>query len=218
MVKFKTLSMAIAGAACVTIGSAVAPGSAQAATITNNFRADVTTGSLAGQSFFGSFQYDDAALTDTSIQIIDPINGNQIINHSNGLLDLSFDILGTTYTEESDAGFPDFPQLNFQNGSFQFLDFLVFPPAVTDDSQRDLRFFQVGYNLDPTLDPLGSYFGAAFVSEPEVPFGLPFLGSQGSVTYGSSTAVPAPAVFPGVLAAGALGAVYRKRQSKKVSA
>ena len=38
------------------------------------------------------------------------------------------------------------------------------------------------------------------------------------ITRQSATAVPAPAVFPGVLAAGALGAVYRKRQSKKVSA
>lgn len=218
MVKFKTLSMAIAGAVCVTLGSAVAPNSAEAVTMTNDFRVDVTTGSLAGQSFFGSFQYDDAALTDTSIQIIDPINGNQIINPSNGLLDLSFDFLGTTYTEESDDGFPDFPQLNFQNGSFQFLDFLVFPPAVTNDPQRDIRFFQVGYNNDPMLGPLGSYFGAAFVSEPDVPLGQPFSGSQGTVTYGSATPVPAPAVFPGVLAAGALGAVYRKRQRKKVSA
>lgn len=38
--------------------------------ITNNFRVDVTTGSLANQSFFGSFRYDEAALTDPSSQVI----------------------------------------------------------------------------------------------------------------------------------------------------
>ena len=199
MVKFKTLSMAIAGAACVTLGAAVAPSSAQAVTMTNDFRVDVTTGSLAGQSFFGNFQYDDAGLTGI---------GEEILDSSNGSLGVSFNILGSTYTEQSDDGFPDFPQLIFQDGSLLGLDFLVFPSAVTNDPQRDLRFVQI----------LPTGFRAALVSEPELPEPLPFSGSEGTVTYGSSTAVPAPAVFPGVLAAGALGAVYRKRQSKKVSA
>jgi len=199
VVNFKTLSMAIAGAACVTIGSAVAPSSAQAVTMTNDLQVDVTTGSLAGQSFFGSFQYDDAALTGI---------GEEMLDLSTGLLGVSFNFLGTIYTEQSDVELPDFPLLGFQDGSLFGLDFVVRPPAVTSDPQRGIRFFAITF----------TEFRAAFVSEPAIAPPLPFTGSEGTVTYGSATAVPAPAVFPGVLAAGALGAVYRKRQAKKVSA
>jgi hypothetical protein len=42
VVRIKPLSIAIAGAACVTIGSAVTASSAQALVITNNFRVGVT--------------------------------------------------------------------------------------------------------------------------------------------------------------------------------
>lgn len=94
MVRIQTLSIAIVGAACMAIDSAITASSAQAAIIDYNFRVDATTGNLAGQSFFGSFSYDDAALSDPSLQIIDPNTGNSIINATNGLLNLSFNFLG----------------------------------------------------------------------------------------------------------------------------
>ena len=78
MVRIKPLSIAIAGAAYVTIGSTVNASSAQALAITNNFRVDITTGTLANQSFFGSFTYDDTALSDPNIPTA-PDTGNPII-------------------------------------------------------------------------------------------------------------------------------------------
>ncbi len=171
--------------------------------ITNNFRVDVTTGSLANQSFFGSFRYDEAALTDPSTQVIDPANGNQIINASNGLLDLSFNFLGNTYTQASDSDFPEFPQLNFQNGLFQGLDFFVFEdPSAPSPTGIPGSLFAFGTGHNPAV---GSFFEAheGDLSAPDVSFG--------TVTYGVQ-AILTPALLPDLIELG-IG-VFRKRQQR----
>ena len=186
-------SIAITGVACVAIGSAVAPNAAQAAIITNNFRVDATTGSLANQSFFGNFSYNDAALSDPNIPI-DPSNGNQLINLSNGLLSLSFNFLGKTYTEQSDSAQPDFPKLNFNGGLFQGLDFFV--------------------EASPSVELPSSIFAFTIQNSVFAEFtdNLP-ANSLGNVTYGVQ-AVPTPALLPGLIGLGV--GVLRKR--KKVCA
>lgn len=200
MVKMRNLSIAIAGVACVAIGSAVAPNSAQATIITNNFRVDITEGSLAAnQPFFGSFTYDDATLTGSGFEALDPTNGS---------LKLSFNFLGNTYTEKDDAfyqvGSPAYPQLGFQDGVFQALDFLVSEtsslpnPTVIPGSTRA---FIISY--DPKFG--GPYF--------QTLADVPSEGSLGTVTYGVQ-AVPTPALLPGLIGLGV--GVLRKR--KKVCA
>lgn len=202
MLKMRNVSIAIAGVACVAIGSAVAPNTAQAAIITNNFRVDVTTGSLANQSFFGNFSYDDDSLANTATQIIDPNNGNQLINPTNGLLSLAFNFLGITYTEKSDSGYSQFPQLNFKDGLFQGLDYVVeaSPSVVLPGS---ISLFGTGYDTAS-----GGTFFVAYEGDPN-DLSTPF--SEGTVVY-SAQAVPTPALLPGLIGLGL--SVWRKRKAE----
>lgn len=206
--------MAIAGTVGTIAGLGIAAGSAQALIITNNFRVDVTSGLFANQSFFGNFTYDDAALTDPSLELIepfDPDNPNddyQIINVSNGLIDVSFNFLGNTYTEASDLDFigtdfdsptlAAFPRLLFKNGSLLGLELVV--------------------SNNPDLNPV-------IIPEPIIAFGIlyengaPFFGalaipggprvSEGTVTYGVEP-IPTPALLPGLIGMGI--ATFRKRK------
>ncbi len=198
----KGLVLAMAGTA-VTL-SVFSSSPAQALTITNNFRVDITRGFLTNQSFFGSFRYDDAALTDPSKQIIDPDNGNLLINDSNGLLDLSFNFLGNIYTQASDVGFPDFPQLDFKNGLFQSLDFLVFeePFAPNPLIPGPITGFITAYDFDLDVPVF-----LAFADDPN----LQKVVSSGTVTYGVQP-IPTPALLPSLIGLG-IG-VFRKRKQQ----
>jgi len=202
--RIKPSSIAIAGAACITIGSAVTASSAQALVITNNFRVDITSGTLANQSFFGNFRYDDASLTGSGLETLDP---------SNGLQSLSFNFLGTTYTQQSDAGYLDappnqYPQLNFQDGSLVGLDYLVskfYTPSLNIPSPIDS--FTISYKSQ-----LGAFFKAYGEGDPLAdPNTSPITTlAQGKVTYGVQ-AVPTPALLPGLIGLG--WGVLRKRRA-----
>lgn len=87
----------------------------QAATITYDFKADVTSGSLLGQTFTGFLSYNDSALTGVESEDLGPADE----------LKVSFNFLGATYTEKNEQEFPDFPLVNFNNGVFEGLDFFV---------------------------------------------------------------------------------------------
>lgn len=87
----------------------------QAATITYDFKADVTSGSLSGQTFAGFLSYDDSALTGVGSELLGPADE----------LKVRFNFLGAIYTEENEVEFPDFPLTNFNNGVFEGLDFFV---------------------------------------------------------------------------------------------
>lgn len=94
---------------------------AKAATITDDFRIDVTTGSLVGEQYMGSFSYDDDLLTGTGVETI---------NASDGLA-VNFDFLGQTFTEEDDFGFDNFPTVQFDNGNLIGLNYLGVKPSTT---------------------------------------------------------------------------------------
>jgi hypothetical protein len=200
-----SLTLATAGVSMAVVG--VSAGSAQALIIAKEFRVDMTSGSLTGQSFFGSFSYDNAALTDPSLQIFDPFNGNLLINEMNGLLSLSFNFLGDIYTQADDAGFPLFPQLNFSEGLFQGLDFIVTEnpfapnPRVIPGSTFE---FGTGYN------PIDGSFFVAFAGDPDS-----LDRSFGTVTYG--VPIPTPALLPGLIGMGLAALKKRRDEASKAA-
>lgn len=191
----KVFMSAIAGVA-LTAAAVLPSTAAQAAIITNHFRVDVTSGLLEDQSFFGHFTYNDAALSDPTIQIINPNTGNQLINATNGLIDLSFNFLNNTYTQTSDFGFPAYPTINFANGSLQSLDYIVESLL----NPEPIRSFMI------TFDPV--IRGSVFVGFDGVPFGSQVV-SFGTVTYGVQP-IPTPALLPGLI--GFSVGILRKRR------
>jgi hypothetical protein len=195
VVRIKPLSIAIAGAACVTIGSAVTASSAQALVITNNFRVGVTQGLLTNQSFFGNFRYDDASLTGSGLETLNP---------SNGFQSLSFKFLGNTYTQSSDAGYLDappnqYPQLNFKGGSLLGLDYAV----ESLMSSGSIASFVINYDSIKGEPFFRAYDGSPFDSNTK-------SLAEGTVKYGIQ-AVPTPALLPGLIGLGV--GILRKRRS-----
>jgi hypothetical protein len=71
----------------------------------------------SGNSYSGVFSYDDQLLTDSDFKDI-PI------------LNLSFDFLGTKYTERDDVFYPQFPKLDIQNGATPTLNFVINKPGL----------------------------------------------------------------------------------------
>ena len=212
MVRIQTLSIAIASAACVAIGSALTASSAQAAIITNNFRVDVTSGPLIDQAFFGSFTYDDTALSDPNI-LTDPDVDLPIITPSNGLLNITFNFLGKTYNQTNDADYlsdpnnPPYPRLYFDNGSLLVMEFFVSEdPSFSNPTDIPSEIYQFNFSYDPNLG------GAFFRSRTRAASELDQSGmSLGTVTYGIQ-AVPTPTLLPGLIGLG-IG-VLRKRQAE----
>ena len=217
MVKFKTLSIAIA--ATTLSFFAIGINSAQAALLqfsftTENFFNTQETGS-------GSFLLD----TETTV--------------SSEIIAQLFDLTGQVFAEG--LLYPDAVSNFFFSspgaGTFNYatLDFVVFPTVSFVPGSvagaiglRQCNDPEADCPTQLTLDYTGSLAELPTLSANPESYSLFDVSGYKAggaevtfienVTSQSSTAVPAPAVFPGVLAAGALGAVYRKRQSKKVSA
>ncbi len=211
MVNFKTLSMAIA--ATTLSFFAIGINSAQAALLQFSFTTD--------QEGSGSFLLDTE--TPVSSEIIPP------------LFDDTGEVFaeGTLYANAVSNFFFSSPGA----GTFNYatLDFIVFPTVSYAPGSvagaiglRQCSDPDADCPIQLDLDYLGSLAELPTLSANSESYDLfAVFGYQAgvagftldeSITSQSSTAVPAPAVFPGVLAAGALGAVYRKRQAKKVSA
>lgn len=89
----------------------------QAAPVTYDFTVNVTQGSLAGQSYSGTFRYDDAVLKGT---------GTETLGVNQGLT-VCMNYFGRNYTETNDRDYPNFPAIVFENGTVQYLDFWVQP-------------------------------------------------------------------------------------------
>lgn len=89
----------------------------QAAVINYNFVVNATSGSNPGQ-YSGSFSYDDS-----NLNRIDEEN----LDVNNGLLFITFDYLGTTYTEIDDIEYftGGGPLVSFRDGRFLGLSYLV---------------------------------------------------------------------------------------------
>jgi hypothetical protein len=108
-------SVAIATVALGT--AAIATSQAQASIVTYDFTVNVTQGSLAGQSYTGTFSYDDSTLKGTGIEKLGVEQG----------LTVCMNYFGRNYTEASDRDYPKFPTLVFENGEINQLDFWVQP-------------------------------------------------------------------------------------------
>jgi hypothetical protein len=104
--------------ASVILGVAtIATRPAQAAPVTYDFTVDVSQGALAGQSYSGTFSYDDSGLKGT---------GTETLGVSQGLT-VCMNYFGRNYTQVNDRDYPNFPALVFENGTIQYLDFWIQP-------------------------------------------------------------------------------------------
>ncbi len=89
----------------------------QAVPVTYDFTVVVTEGSLAGNTFNGSFSYDDEILNGVGTEEIDIADG----------LKVNMTFLEQNYTEKEDRDYPEFPKLIFEDGAIQRLDFWIEP-------------------------------------------------------------------------------------------
>ena len=104
--------------ATIALGAtAIATSQAQASIVTYDFTVNVTQGSLAGQSYSGTFSYDDSTLKRTGVEKLGVEQG----------LTVCMNYFGRNYTEASDRDYPRFPTLVFENGKINELDFWVQP-------------------------------------------------------------------------------------------
>ncbi len=98
---------------------------ANAVTLQQDFSVEIIDGDLfpVGETFLGSFVYDDSFLTGS---------GEETLSLDKGLLDLTFDFVGSdtitpvTYSAQDDTGFGiGFPQAIFNSGSPAALNYKV---------------------------------------------------------------------------------------------
>lgn len=92
-------------------------GSAQASIVTYDFTVNVTQGALVGQSYKGTFSYDDATLKGTGIETLGV----------DQKLSVCMNYFGRNYTEVNDTSYPEFPKLMFKDGAITQLDFWIQP-------------------------------------------------------------------------------------------
>ncbi|MEG4483960.1 hypothetical protein [Microcoleus sp. D2_18a_B4] len=108
------LSVAIATTLLSTFVTAT---QAYAVPVTYDFTITVTKGGLAGNSFNGSFSYDDAKLKGKGVEELGITDG----------LTTCLNYLGRTYRETDDTSYPNFPTLRFEEGKITQLDFWIQP-------------------------------------------------------------------------------------------
>lgn len=183
----KGLVLATAGVGVVLVG--FGSSSAQAASLTYDFAVNVGSGELVGKQYNGFLTFDDANITGVGAERINPSQG----------LAVSFNFLGRNYAKSNDLGFPDYPIIDFFNGSLQGLSFLVLDNALNPN----LRQFAIGSSTRGS-DAGGTYFiyGTSDFS---------VMNGEGSVSYKqrNTVPVPTPALLPGLIGLGM--AAFRKR-------
>jgi hypothetical protein len=108
------LSVAIATTLLSTVVTAT---QAYAVPVTYDFTITVTKGGLAGNSFNGSFSYDDAKLKGKGVEELGITEG----------LTTCLNYLGRTYRETDDTSYPTFPKLRFEDGKITQLNFWIQP-------------------------------------------------------------------------------------------
>lgn len=160
------------------------------AVMLQSFSVDVTQGGLAGQTFEGSFQYDESLLIDS---------GQENLAVSDGLA-VSFDFLGTTFTEANDLGFTTglFPNVSFTDSVFSGLSYLV----ETGDLFFTIDAGQEGPGLPGTL-----------FSYEIGPIAAPTDTGSGILSLGDTTKVPEPTMLLGLAIAVSLGLISKKQMT-----
>lgn len=178
--------LAVATATAALSLAAMEAKTVQAASIIYDFTVDVTGGPLSGTQSFGSFSYDDVALTGTGLETLGVNEG----------LSISFDFLGETYDETNDIDLPDYPIVQFQDRSLLGLNFNVFYGSSLQ--------FAIADEIDASIGAVGSGGGNVFAydTDPNAAFeGL------GTVTY---RPVPEPSSVVGLGVLG-LGFLLKRR-------
>jgi hypothetical protein len=194
---YQKLAVATAG---VTLSfAAIETKPAQAATVTDDFTVNVTSGALTGQTGSGSFSYDDSILTGSG-------------SETALVQSLSFNFLDKTYTQNDDY-FTDFgfPTLDLNNGSVVGLNYTVnYSPNVIFYPAD----FGSVFSIAGTSNLYDSTGGATFYEG--VPDSNDNLSVVGTVTYFAATPVPEPSSTWGTLAFGILsiGSLLLHQQKK----
>lgn len=85
---------------------------AQAATVNYNLAGTIQNGLLTGQTFSGTFSYDDSLLTGSGFETL-------------GVSQVNLSFLGSTFTAANDDSYPDSPTVEFSDGNFLGLNFTV---------------------------------------------------------------------------------------------
>ncbi|OLP16018.1 hypothetical protein BST81_23455 [Leptolyngbya sp. 'hensonii'] len=162
---FKKFTVALVGAAAVSLAGTLTE-VVQAATVTYNFKAEATTGINAGQSYLGSFSFDDAQLTGTGSELA-------------SLSKLTFTFAGKTFDETFDS----LAGVGFEEGQFAGLNYQADDAAVSglQASIFGPDFFYAissasGNTPDPTPDSGIGNVTYEKVPEPGTVLGLSALG------------------------------------------
>jgi hypothetical protein len=142
----------------------------QAALVNYNFTVSATSGDNPGQ-YFGSFQYDDSALTNIGLETLGVENG----------LAVAFNYLDTNYTEVDDTDFDSFPIASFNNGEVLGLSYFVADQfaIASDPSTPDVggnKFYTITQSVNTTQVGTVKY---AKVPEPLAVAGTAIAGVMG---------------------------------------
>jgi hypothetical protein len=169
-----------------------------AAIVASDFTVLVDTGSLAGNTYVGSFRYDDSTLTGI---------GYEYIGVFNGFFEFEFEWMGQLFREDSNPGLAS--RAEFIDGAFAGLAYF----RGWDECCNNFSIFsgRVGNEIAPTL----------FGYESEIrPFEERVLDGTGSIVRYSAfpdfpVTIPIPAAIylfgPGIL--GLVGIATRKKSA-----
>jgi hypothetical protein len=163
------------------------------AALLQSFFVDVLEGDLAGETYKGSFTYEESLLSGS---------GPEILSAGDGL-SLSFDFLGNTYTEADDFSYANglLPSISFSDGLFQGLSYLVDTGDI---------FFSIDEGTGQGLP------GTSFAYEIGAVGAVTDVGSGQLRTETDNTSVPEPATLLGLLIAGGLGLTRNNRRGVEV--
>ena len=145
-----------------------------------DFKVAYKTGYKSYTSYLGSLCYDDENLNGSGWEKLS-LNGNG--STKKGLLGVTFDFKGHTFTEADDTDYPNYPVIKFYNGVFKGLDFLF-------------KHYGNKYHVDKTkFEKNDCYKGYVCYWDPKV------------------KAIPTPAAMTGGLALLASMAFRRRRKA-----
>lgn len=152
--------------------SLTAANAAEAASITREFQVAIASGDLAGETFFGGVTYDDSVLGDDTVVLFP------------GEFSLTFDFLGTTFTEADDAfGFAtvEVGESGHIRGVGYTVDSVDSPNAFfgfapSDDSIGDDFFYELFDATGAVIDAGSGTLASVSVPEPATAVALGILG------------------------------------------
>lgn len=199
---YQKLALATVGAALSF--TAIESKSAIAAIVSRNFTVSDFVGPNPpsepisfGNSYKGSFSYDDALLNGIGYESID-------------LSQLTFNFLGNTYTASDDISYPFNPKMQFWYGNPLFLSYTVSQPGFVKFS------FLNGYpGPGISSSRMDVQLGSSVPGVPSYMIGQTYFGR---VSYSSptSTSVPEPSALVGLAVFGLGGLLLKKKATSSI--